>query len=215
MSQPAGNTILPLITPIIDAGSLYLLKGKFVTLEFLTEQDREPLRQLAKDERLWEYTKTLLIDQEYDLRFDAYFNEALVLTSIGEQAFVIRDSNDRRIIGMTRLFSIDRKNKKLEIGHTWYIPAVWGKVHNKECKLLLLQYVLGTIGFNRVQFRVAHQNIRSQKAVEKIGGVKEGVLRREGIRNDGSRRDTVIFSIITDEWPEKRAKLLQLIAAAE
>jgi RimJ/RimL family protein N-acetyltransferase len=62
---------------------------------------------------------------------------------------------------------------------------------------------------------VAHQNIRSQKAVEKIGGEKEGVLRRDGIRNDGSRRDTVIFSIITDEWPEKRAKLLQLIAAAE
>lgn len=215
MSDPTAGIAPPLITPIIDAGSLYLLKGNHVYLKFLTEQDREPLRRLAKDERLWEFTKTLLINDTYDLQFDSYFNEALGLASIGEQAFVICDVNDDRIIGMTRLFAIERKNKKLEIGHTWYIPAVWGSVHNKECKLLLLQYVLGTLGFNRVQFRVAHQNIRSQKAVEKIGGVKEGVLRRDSIRNDGSRRDTVMFSIITDEWPEKRAKLLQLIAASE
>ncbi|HEY4064589.1 MAG TPA: GNAT family protein [Puia sp.] len=198
--------------PIIDAGSLPLLKGNHVFLTFLTEEDREPLRQLARDPRLWEFTKTLLINDQYDLQFDVYFNDALALTCIGEQAFVIRDTKDDHILGMTRLFSIERKNKKLEIGHTWYIPAVWGKAHNKECKLLLLQYVLETLQFNRVQFRVAHQNLRSQKAVTKIGGVKEGVLRRDGIRNDGSRRDTVIFSIITDEWPEKKAGLLRLLS---
>jgi RimJ/RimL family protein N-acetyltransferase len=113
---------------------------------------------------------------------------------------------------MTRMYFVDSKDKRLEIGHTWYIPAVWGKVYNKECKLLLLQYVFETLGFNRVEFRVAHQNIRSQKAVEKIGGVKEGVLRKFAIRNDGVRRDTVVFSIIDDEWPEKKEKLLQLIA---
>jgi RimJ/RimL family protein N-acetyltransferase len=64
-----------------------------------------------------------------------------------------------------------------------------------------------------VQFRVAHQNIRSQKAVAKIGGVKEGVLRRYAIRNDGSGRDTVVFSIIIDEWPEKKENLRRLVAA--
>jgi RimJ/RimL family protein N-acetyltransferase len=73
--------------------------------------------------------------------------------------------------------------------------------------------VLETLEFNRVEFRVAHQNLRSQRAVEKIGGVKEGVLRRFAIRNDGSNRDTVVFSIIIDEWPEKKERLLRMIAA--
>jgi RimJ/RimL family protein N-acetyltransferase len=127
---------------------------------------------------------------------------------------VIRAVKDDRLIGMTRMFNIDRKDKRLEIGHTWYIPEVWGKVYNKECKLLLLRYVLETLEFNRVEFRVAHQNIRSQKAVVKIGGVKEGVLRRFAIRNDGSSRDTVVFSVIIDEWPETKKKLLEMVAAA-
>jgi RimJ/RimL family protein N-acetyltransferase len=66
-----------------------------------------------------------------------------------------------------------------------------------------------------VEFHVAHQNIRSQKAVEKIGGVKEGVLRKHGYRNDGSIRHTVIFSIINDEWPGKKTALMQLLSGSE
>ncbi|MBD0296659.1 MAG: GNAT family N-acetyltransferase, partial [Flavisolibacter sp.] len=97
----------------------------------------------------------------------------------------------------------------------WYIPEVWSKVYNKECKLLLLQYAFETLSFNRVEFHVAHQNIRSQRAVEKIGGVKEGVLRKHGYRADGSLRNTVIYSIINDEWPQKKDHLLGLIAAEE
>jgi RimJ/RimL family protein N-acetyltransferase len=200
------------------------LRGRSVYLEPLDEKYREILRGLAKDERIWEFTKTLLIDENYDDQFDEYFNLALRLPETGGQAFVIRMAEEalpggkgepikeNPIIGMTRMYFVEPKDKRLEIGHTWYIPAVWGKVYNKECKLLLLQYVFETLGFNRVEFRVAHQNIRSQKAVEKIGGVKEGVLRKFAIRNDGTRRDTVVFSIIDDEWPEKKEKLLQLIA---
>jgi RimJ/RimL family protein N-acetyltransferase len=88
---------------------------------------------------------------------------------------------------------------------------VWGKVHNKECKLLVLQYAFETLGFQRAEFEVAHRNVRSQKAVEKIGGVREGVLRKHGVQADGSVRDTVVFSIIDEEWPEKKATLLQLV----
>lgn len=234
------------------------LSGSFVYLEPLQEKYREVLRPMARDERLWEFTKTLLIDTTYDAQFDAYFNVALELPALGGQAFIIRalkgmdpsrevgsgaraegseagerqhfvmeeaeEGLERRekgspdtgakgqIIGMTRLFAVEVKDKRLEIGHTWYIPEVWGKVYNKECKLLLLQYAFETLGFNRVEFRVAHQNIRSQKAVEKIGGVKEGVLRKFAIRNDGSRRDTVVFSIIDEEWPGKKQRLKELIA---
>ncbi|HEY4208868.1 MAG TPA: GNAT family protein [Puia sp.] len=187
------------------------LHGQTVFLLPAREQDREQIRPLAKDPRLWEFTKTLLINDTYDAQFDAYFDEALRLPELGGRAFVIRTTAENAVIGMSRFFHVEWKDKRLEIGHTWYIPEVWGKVHNKECKLLLLQYAFEQLRFYRVEFRVAHQNIRSQRAVEKIGGVKEGVLRKFAIRNDGSRRDTVVFSIIDDEWPEKKEKLRKMV----
>ncbi len=189
------------------------LRGQSVYLQPLLLSDKEILRPLARDERIWEFTKTLLIDDHFDLQFDDYFSLAMRPPETGNQAFVIRSVSDGAVIGMTRTFMIEPKERRLEIGHTWYIPSVWGMVYNKECKLLLLQYIFETLKFNRVEFKVAHQNIRSQRAVEKIGGVKEGVLRKHAIRNDGSRRDTVVFSIIDEEWPEKKRKLLQLIAS--
>jgi RimJ/RimL family protein N-acetyltransferase len=205
-------------------GEVSFLKGHTICLRPAREEDRELIRPLAKDARLWEFTKTLMIDETYDRQFDAYFDEALALPSLGGRAFIICTAGDGNaprpgeipllcgtMVGMTRLFHVEWKDKRVEIGHTWYIPAVWGKVYNKECKLLLLQYAFEQQHFQRVEFRVALQNIRSQRAVEKIGGVKEGVLRKFAIRNDGSRRDTVIFSIIDDEWPEKKQRLQQMV----
>ena len=197
-----------LVPPVITIDQLHLLKGRFVYLVFARETDREILRPLAKDERIWEYTKTLMITPTYNAQFDDYFDAALATVGEG-QAFVIRKTVDDAVIGMTRIHSVNYKDKWAEIGHTWYLPEVWGLVYNKECKLLLLQYLFENLGFQRVQFRIAHQNIRSQRAVEKIGATKEGVLRKHAFRNDGSRRDTVVYSIIDDEWPEKKA----LIAA--
>jgi N-acetyltransferase len=192
------------------------LKGRHVYLELLAPDHINTLRLLAKDERIWEYTKGIIIDEEYHEKFDLYMNTALDKNALGgQQAFVIRQTADNAIIGMTRMYEINQKDKRVAIGYTWYIPAVWGKVHNKECKLLLLQYVFEEWEFNRAEFHVAHQNIRSQKAVEKIGAVKEGVLRKHGYRNDGSVRDTVIYSIITDEWRLKKEKLVQLMAENE
>jgi len=111
---------------------------------------------------------------------------------------------------MTRMFHVEWKDKRLEIGHTWYIPSVWGKVYNKECKLLMLQYAFEEIGVCRVEFTVVGQNIRSQKAVEKIGGIKEGVLRKHGFRPDGTPKDTVFFSIVDDEWPLVKERLQKM-----
>ena len=185
-------------------------------LELLLPGHCDIIRQLAMNERIWEFNKMLLIDENYDKMFDAYFNMALDKQVMGgQQSFVIRQAKDDRVIGMTRLYEISEKDKLATIGYTWYVPSVWGKIHNKECKLLLLQYIFETLQFNRAELRVAHQNIRSQKAVEKIGGVKEGVLRKHGYRNDGSLKHTVIYSIIDDEWPGAKEKLLQLIAEIE
>ena len=192
------------------------LRGNYVYLEMLAAAHRESLRQLANDEKIRDFTKGLPINEEYDKKFDDYLNTALDDNALGgQQSFVIRQSADDAIIGMTRMYDINPKEKMLAIGYTWYIPAVWGMAHNKECKLLLLQYVFEELAFNRAEFHVAHQNIRSQKAVEKIGAVKEGVLRKHGYRNDGTIRNTVIFSIIDDEWPVKKEKLTRLIAENE
>jgi len=192
------------------------LKGKYIYLELLQPNNKETLRDLAKDERIWEGNRGFILNETFDDQFDNYFATALDNNAMGgQQAFVMHKVSDDSIIGMTRFLNIDKKEKRLEIGYTWYIPAVWGKVYNKECKLLLLQYTFEELNFNRAQFNVAGQNIRSQKAVEKIGGVKEGVLRKYGYRNDGSLKDNVIFSIINDEWPVKKEKLLQLITENE
>lgn len=193
--------------PFIAESQLELLKGHHVYLEFLTESHREILRPLAKDERIWEFTKTLLVTDTYDRQFDNYFNEALAFSAQGGQAFVIVATVGDRVIGMTRAYDLDRLVKKITIGHTWYVPEVWGKAHNKECKLLLLTYLFEGLELQRVDFKVAGQNIRSQKAVEKIGGVREGTLRRYTLRNDGVPADTVFFSILGEEWPEKKERL--------
>jgi len=198
--------------PVIIPDQLPLLHGEHIYLTFAAEIDREALRPLAKDDRIWEFTKTLMVTDTYDAQFDDYFDAALATVSQG-QAFVIHSATTEDILGMTRIHSYTPKDKWAEIGHTWYLPKVWGMVHNKECKLLLLQYLFEQVGLCRVQFRVAHQNIRSQKAVAKIGGIKEGMLRKHGFRNDGERKDTVVFSIIDDEWPEKKAALQNLIAS--
>jgi RimJ/RimL family protein N-acetyltransferase len=198
--------------PLKGFNELQGLRGKTVYIEPVKEKHRDSLRLLAKDERLWEFTKTLMINETYDDQFDNYFNEALDNPATGGQSFIIRAVNDDRIIGMTRIFHVEPKDKRAEIGHTWYTPSVWGKRHNKECKLLLLEYMFEVAKYARVEFRVAHQNLRSQKAVEKIGGLKEGVLRKFTYRNDGSVRHTVVFSIIDDEWPEKKERLQRLVA---
>lgn len=200
---------------IIDVNKL---KGQHVYLQELREENIPTLKKLAKDERLWEYTKTLLINETYDEQWERYIALAKNPNCDGtfgaglQKTFVIYRSSDDAIIGMSRYYSLSEKHKRLDIGYTWYIPEVWGKVYNKECKLLLLQYAFEALNFNRVGFHVAHINLRSQKAVEKIGGVKEGVLRNHSYQPDGSMRSTVLFSVLREEWPQTKEKLLKLVA---
>jgi RimJ/RimL family protein N-acetyltransferase len=195
----------------LGAGSF---RGKYVYLKLLQPEDTPQLKALARDARIWEYTKTLLINETFDKQFDNYIAAAFDPRNTGMQvSFVMYDAVTNAIIGMTRYYKIEPSQKRLSIGYTWYVPAYWGKVHNKECKLLLLQYAFDELHFQRVEFEVAHQNVRSQKAVEKIGGVKEAVLRKHGLHADGTVRDTVVFSIIDDEWPQTRIHLQKLVEA--
>jgi RimJ/RimL family protein N-acetyltransferase len=137
---------------------------------------------------------------------DAFRNElrsALLRKTIGEEyPFTIFDNKTGNIIGSTRLYNMFPAHRKLEIGWTWYDPAYWGKGHNAACKLLLLTHAFETMGCVRVQFQVHEQNTRSRAAVERLGAKFEGILRNERIRDNGSIRNTVMYSIIDTEWKD-------------
>lgn len=188
------------------------LHGSYVYLEHLHPDHISILKELAKNERIWEYTRTILINENYEEQFEKYITAAMDERFTGGQhSFVIHDTASDKLVGMTRYYKHEPAHKRTSIGYTWYVPELWGKVHNKECKLLLLQYAFENLKFQRVEFEVAHQNIRSQKAVEKIGGTREGLLRKHGLHADGSYRNTCVFSIIDDEWPVKKQLLQELI----
>lgn len=192
------------------------LRGQHVYLEKLREDHVAYIKTLIKDERLWEFTRTLIIDDTFDEQFEKYIAHAFDPNGMGNQfSFVMRRTIDDSIIGMTRYYFYEPKDKRVAIGFTWYIPEVWGQVYNKECKLLLLQYAFEDLGLNRVEFHVAHKNIRSQKAMLKIGAEREGVLRNYAIQPDGSIRHTHVFSIIKEEWPEKKERLREMVRGEE
>lgn len=187
-----------------------VLKGQKITLHLLTPEHFDTLILLAKDPKIWEYYGRNGAD---DTVIRHFLQEALDLKQKDQHyPFVILNRETGEIIGTTRYGDINAAHKTLEIGWTWYVPAVWGKGYNEECKLLLLSYAFETLGANRVQLKTAHFNQRSQRAIERIGATYEGTLRNHMINSDGSTRHTAMFSIIKEEWENRKQKLLQMIA---
>jgi RimJ/RimL family protein N-acetyltransferase len=121
-----------------------------------------------------------------------------------------RANND--VAGLTTYYDIDPVNRSVAIGATWLARRFWRTAVNTEAKLLLLRRAFDTLGCARVVWHVDIANERSQAAVERIGGVREGVLRKHMIRRDGSWRDTVVFSMTDDEWPPARKTLEERLA---
>lgn len=117
------------------------------------------------------------------------------------------------VAGLTTYYEIDPGNRAVAIGATWLGRRFWRTGVNTEAKLLLLRRAFDELGCARVVWHVDIRNERSQVAVERIGGVREGVLRKHMIRRDGSWRDTVVFSMVDDEWPVARRALEQRLAA--
>lgn len=113
------------------------------------------------------------------------------------------------VVGTTSLGDVDVVNERAHIGWTAYGPDWWGTAVNPECKLLLLGHAFDDCGLGRVKIQTDLVNERSQAAIAKLGATREGVLRRHMKRADGTFRDTVVFSVLRDEWPSVRAGLLR------
>lgn len=184
-----------------------ILEGESVKLIPLEREHFDELFSAAADEKIWEFTLSNCSKRE---TFDAVYNSALRERENGSQyTFVIVYKPTGKFIGSTRLMDIFPEDKKLEIGWTWITREFWATKVNFECKLLLLTFCLEVLQARRVQLKANEANLRSRKAIEKIGAKFEGVLRQDKIKEDGTSRNTSYFSILEDEWETSKTKIIE------
>jgi RimJ/RimL family protein N-acetyltransferase len=182
------------------------LEGRHVRLEPVTEAHRKEVRAtLATDPDNWLLQSVSALGEH----FDAYWR--MMTETPRRITLVAFDKASGRMAGTSSLFDIDPQHRTLEIGYTWFRPECRGTLINPEAKLLMLGQAFDA-GARRVQFSVSAANERSQAAVLKLGAKKEGVLRNHKITWTGYKRDTVLFSIIEEEWPEVRDRLTARVA---
>lgn len=176
-----------------------VLEDERVRLEPLEEKHFELLLPTAMQTMIWEFTMAKIHSAE---DFRKYFDTALEERQQQRSyPFAIFDKKQNEYLGCTRFGNVDLKNKKVEIGWTWLHPKLHGTGFNKHCKFLLLGYCFEKLQLIRVELKTSSLNLRSQKAMLKIGAVKEGTLRKNFINEDGTVRDSVYFSFLDEEWP--------------
>jgi len=185
-----------------------ILEGKFVRLEPLRREHAPGIHEAAKSTD-WEwFLGPLRTRKDVDRRVA----DGIAAERRGEAyAFAVRMLGDGRILGSTSYMTVVSTHKRAEIGSTWYSKDVWGTAVNPECKFLLLRHAFEEWGAVRIQLGTDSRNVHSQGAILKLGAKFEGTLRNHGIRQDGSARDTKLYSIVDVEWPEVKANLLSRI----
>ncbi len=180
------------------------LTGQHATLAPLAMEHAAALREAAADGelyRLW-YTSVptpAAMETEIERRLGLQAQDSM-------QPFTVLDA-DGRAAGMTTYMNIDGKNRRVEIGSTWYAQRVQRTALNTECKLMLLRHAFEALDCIAVEFRTHWMNHQSRAAIARLGAKQDGVLRNHQRMPDGSFRDTVVFSIIASEWPTVRAHL--------
>ena len=181
------------------------LKGEHATLEPLEAKHEAALRGAAADGELWRLWYTSVAPPD---RIGEYIARALDMRErLGAMPFAVRQNATGEVVGCTRYFNVDATNRRLEIGHTWYSKRAQRTAINTECKLLLLTHAFDVLRCIAVEFRTHWFNHASRVAIERLGAKQDGVLRNHQLLADGSKRDTVVFSIIDGEWPAVRQHL--------
>lgn len=179
------------------------LEGAHVRLEPLAEHHAAGLFAVGRQADDWAYMPRSCFASEVDCR--GWVREALAMDD--QLAFAIVDSISGRPVGSSRYLNIRPQHRGLEIGWTW-LGREWQRTPvNTEAKLLLLGHAFEALGAIRVEFKTDERNARSQAALERIGAIREGVLRQHMIVQDGFRRNSVYFSILDSEWPAVKARL--------
>jgi len=183
-----------------------VLSGYGVSLLPMTLSHEEGLKAAAADGELWRLRVTS-VPEPAETR--AYIETALAGKRASQRLpFVVVNDEDGQIIGSTSFHDILPAVHRLEIGYTWYAKRVQRSHVNTACKLLLLTHAFDTLESNVVGWRADNFNFASQRAIERLGAKKDGVIRGHALRRDGTIRDTVMYSLHAGEWPEVKAHLL-------
>ncbi len=163
-----------------------------LTVEPLAERHREALRAAcAEDQDIWEIYPVCYAGEQFDVNFD------LMISTPRRQSCAIRRAG--QIVGMTAWLDADTVNRSVEIGNSYIVPRLRSTGFNTQLKKLMIEHAIAE-GFYRIAFKVDERNKRSQAAVLKLGAQQEGVLRADRVTWTGHVRNTVIFSILADEW---------------
>ena len=167
------------------------------------------LRAAAADGELWNIRVTSVPEPE---NTKTYIEQALAMRAAGNRlAFAVIDEASGKVLGSTSYHDIVPALKRVEIGYTWYAQSVQRSHVNTTCKLTLLTHAFETLGAAVVGWRTDNYNFASQRAIERLGAKKDGVIRHHAPRSDGTVRDTVLYSMLAGEWPEAKAQLLYLL----
>ncbi|MEI6152178.1 MAG: GNAT family protein [Chitinophagia bacterium] len=179
-----------------------ILENERVLLRPLALTDGSLLAHYVNEEpELWNYSLAA-IHNSADL--ENYIQTAIeARLNKTAYAFIVFDKLLNDYVGCTRFYDIQLAFQTTQIGYTWYSKKCWGTKLNENCKYLLLEYAFDQMGFERVEFRADNNNKRSITAMQKIGCVIEGVLRNHLPKPDGTRRDSIVLSILKDEWTNK------------
>ncbi|HLA99465.1 MAG TPA: GNAT family protein [Anaerolineales bacterium] len=182
------------------------LVGRVVRLEPLSLEHVPGLSRVGLEDEIWRYMRYGWVRTEAQMR--QWVEELLRLQERGSDLpFAVVHLESGEPIGATRYLEIRPQDRAVEIGGTWYGVSYQRTAVNTECKYLLLSHAFERLGCIRVQFKTDLRNERSQVALERLGAVKEGVLRKHMILPDGAVRDSVYYSIIDSEWPEVKRRL--------
>ncbi len=188
-----------------------ILQGQQIDLLPVEEKHFDELFKAASDKRIWEFYVGDWSNHDTFLR--VYRGTLAQREKGNEYPFVIFHKPSQKIIGSTRFLDIIPYDRRLEIGGTWLMPEYWATTINFDCKLTLLTFAFETLKTKRVQLKTQHDNIRSRKAIEKIGGVYEGIIRKHMLKDDGTFRSSAYFSILDDEWEKAKVNLQSRLAA--
>jgi RimJ/RimL family protein N-acetyltransferase len=175
-------------------------------LEPLGREHLDGLFAAAAEPSIWQWMPVDASTSREDMA--RWLEDALKQRDAGkQQPFVIIAQESGTVIGSTRYLEIMPRDHTIEIGWTWLATAVQRTAVNTECKYLLLRHAFETLGAVRVQLKTDLRNTRSQAAIERLGGVREGVLRKHRLIQGNHQRSSVIYSILDDEWPAVKARL--------
>ena len=179
------------------------LQGYGFSLQALCTEDAPAVAQAVQDGELW---TLVYASAPQPAQAPAYIDA--VLADEKRHAYAVRDAQGQ-FLGTTSLYFLDDpQTRRVLVGYTWYRQSVWRSATNTACKLLLMQYAFEVAGMQIVAWETDILNTRSQAAIERLGAQKDGVIRGNRLRRDGTVRDTVVYSMTAAEWPPAKARLL-------